>query len=245
MGILYVVATPIGNLQDISKRAITTLSSVDAIACEDTRRAGILLQQLNISVETRFTSVNGKKPQLISYYEQNELQRIPQIITALKNGLSVALISDSGTPTISDPGFKLVRECIREDITVESIPGPSSVITALVVSGLPTDKFLFLGFLPRKSGHRIKMLQNISLIVQTVKLTVIFFEAPHRLIGTLEEMQKAYGDINIVICRELTKVHEEIRREAISESIQHFSKIKPKGEVTVLFNLGEVTYDRI
>lgn len=239
MGILYVVATPIGNLQDISKRAIATLSSVDAIACEDTRRAGILLQQLNISVETRFTSVNGKKPQLISYYEQNELQRIPQIITALKNGLSVALISDSGTPTISDPGFKLVRECIREDITVESIPGPSSVITALVVSGLPTDKFLFLGFLPRKSGHRIKMLQNISVIVQTVKLTVIFFEAPHRLIGTLEEMQNAYGDINIVICRELTKVHEEIRRETISQSIQHFSKTNPKGEFVILFNLAE------
>lgn len=239
MGILYVVATPIGNLQDISKRTITTLSSVDAIACEDTRRAGILLQQLNISVETRFTSVNGKKPQLISYYEQNELQRIPQIITALKNGLSVALISDSGTPTISDPGFKLVRECIREDITVESIPGPSSVITALVVSGLPTDKFLFLGFLPRKSGHRIKMLQNISVIVQTVKLTVIFFEAPHRLIGTLEEMQKTYGDINIVICRELTKVHEEIRRETISQSIQHFSKTNPKGEFVILFNLAE------
>ncbi len=239
MGILYVVATPIGNLQDISRRAISILSSVDAIACEDTRRTGVLLQQLNISSETRFTLIDNKKPQLVSYYEQNEQQRIPQIITALKNGLSVALVSDSGTPTISDPGFKLVRECVREGIKVESIPGPSSVISALVSSGLPTDKFLFLGFLPKKAGHRKKMLQNINSTVQIIKLTVILFEAPHRLFRTLKEMQEVFGDIDIVICRELTKVHEEIRREKISESVKHFAKTNPKGEFVLLFNLGE------
>lgn len=229
-GTLYIVATPIGNLQDISKRAIAVLSSVETIACEDTRKTGILLASFGVA--------SKKKPHLISYYEQNELQRIPQIITALKNGLSVALVSDSGTPTISDPGFKLVRECIREEIKVESIPGPSSVISALVSSGLPTDKFLFLGFLPKKSGHRTKMLQNISSIVQTIKLTVITFEAPHRLVGTLEEIKEVFGDIEIVLCRELTKIYEEIRREKISESLLHFEKINPKGEIVILFNLG-------
>lgn len=231
MGILYIIATPIGNLRDITYRAVETLKNVDAIVCEDTRRTGILLQQLNIS---------GKKPQLISYYEQNEQQRIPQIITAIKNGLSVALVSDSGTPAISDPGFKLVRECIREGIKVESVPGPSSVITALVSSGLPTDKFIFLGFLPRKSGHRNKLLENIKKVSSFIKSTIIIFEAPHRLARTLEEMSEVFGDIDIAICRELTKVHEEIRREKISESIEHFTKNNPKGEITVLFNLEDI-----
>lgn len=226
MGILYVVATPIGNLKDITHRAEETLKNVDAIVCEDTRRAGILLQQLNIS---------GKKPQLISYYEQNEQQRIPQIITAIKNGLSVALVSDSGTPAISDPGFKLVRECIREGIKVESVPGPSSVITALVSSGLPTDKFIFLGFLPRKSGHRNKLLENIKEVSNFIKSTIIIFEAPHRLVRTLDEMREVFGDIDIAICRELTKVHEEIRREKISQSIEHFTTTNPKGEFVILF----------
>ena len=253
-GNLYIVATPIGNLQDISKRAMSVLSFVDAIACEDTRKTGVLLKMLEIKnyssseaqVESRSSENNSSrqartisKPQLLSYYEQNEQQRIPQIITALKNGLSVALVSDAGTPTISDPGFKLVRECIREGIKVESIPGPSSVITALVVSGLPTDKFLFLGFLPKKSGHREKLLKNIQELSGIVKSTIIFFEAPHRLVGTLKEMQSAFGDIHIVVCRELTKMHEEVRREKISDSLAHFEKTNPKGELVLLFNLGE------
>lgn len=227
MSNLYIVSTPIGNLQDITSRAIKVLREVGIIVCEDTRRTGSLLK-----------SISDVRPRLISYYEQNETQRTPQIIELLKNGNQIALVSDSGTPTISDPGFKLVRECISQNIRVESIPGPSSVISSLVVSGLPTDKFLFLGFLPKKKGHRKKFLQNVQSSLNLVKSTVILFEAPHRLIGTLEELKEIFGDINIVICRELTKIHEEIRREKISESLLHFQKTNPKGELVILFNLN-------
>jgi len=228
MGILYIVATPIGNLQDITQRAIKTLQSVDVIACEDTRKTGILLSQV--------IPIESPKPRLISYYEQNELQRIPEIIAALKDGLNIALVSDAGTPTISDPGFKLVREAIKEGIKVESIPGPSSVITALTVSGLPTDKFLFVGYPPRKPGHREKMFQDLKKL--SVKTTIILFEAPHKILRTLEELKNVFGDIDIVLCRELTKIHEEIRREKLSSAIDHFSKIVPKGEFVVVFNLA-------
>ena len=236
MGTLYIVATPIGNLQDISIRAIQTLKSVDAIACEDTRRTGILLQEI-MALDTTNITNNPVKPRLISYYEQNELQRIPEIISALKNGLSIALVSDAGTPTISDPGFKLVRECIKEGIKVESIPGPSSVISGLVSSGLPTDKFLFAGYPPKKPGHRKKLFENLKKM--PIKTTIILFQGPHHLIRTLTEMKDVFGDIDIVTCRELTKIYEEIRREKISISIDHFTKATPKGEFVVLFNLGD------
>lgn len=224
-GILYIVATPIGNLQDITLRAIETLKKVDSIACEDTRKTSILLKSLRIE---------GKH--LISYYEQNELRRIPEIINALRNGLSIALVSDAGTPTISDPGFKLVRECVKGGIRVESIPGPSSTISALISSGLPTDKFLFVGYPPRKPGNRKKFFQNILDANKILKNTVILFEAPHKLLKTLGEMEEIFGDIEIVLSRELTKVHEEIRREKISNALEHFTKTKPKGEFTILFN---------
>lgn len=236
MGNLYIVATPIGNLQDITLRAIKTLQTVDAIACEDTRKIGLLLHHISI-----YHAMSGKKvdkTRLVSYYEHNELQRIPEIINALKNGLNVALVSDAGTPTISDPGFKVIRECIREKIRVESIPGPSAVITSLAASGLPTDKFLFLGYPPRKPGHRKSLFENVKSMSLVVKSTVIFFEAPHKIARTLEELKGIFGDIDIVIARELTKVHEEIRREKISTSIQHFSKVNPKGEFVILFNLN-------
>ncbi|MBI2622739.1 MAG: 16S rRNA (cytidine(1402)-2'-O)-methyltransferase [Candidatus Levybacteria bacterium] len=227
MGNLYIVATPIGNLQDLSLRAMEVLKRVEFIACEDTRRCGLLIKHIG----------RISPPTLLSYYEENELTRIPQIINVLKNGLSVALVSDAGTPTISDPGFKLVRQCIELGIKVESIPGPSAVISALVSSGLPTDKFLFVGYLPRKPGNRAKLLNNISSIVQIIKLTIIIFEAPHRLVKTLEELKEIFGEIDIVIARELTKIHEEIRREKISESISHFEKKTPKGEFVLLFHL--------
>lgn len=226
MGNLYIVATPIGNLQDLSFRAVEILTKVEFIACEDTRRCGLLLKHIN----------RISRPTLLSYYEENELGRIPQIINALKNGLNVALVSDAGTPTISDPGFKLVRECVQQGIRVESIPGPSAVISALVVSGLPTDKFLFVGYLPRKQGKRTKFLQDISSIVQTIKLTIIIFEAPHRLVKTLAELKEVFGEMDIVIARELTKIHEEVRREKISDSIRHFQKTNPKGEFVILFH---------
>lgn len=227
-GILYIVATPIGNLQDITLRAIETLKKADAIACEDTRKTGILLKALRIQREQGI---------LISYYEQNETLRIPQIVAFLKDGKKMALVSDAGTPAISDPGFKLVRECIKEGIKVESIPGPSSVISSLVVSGLPTDKFLFLGYPPRKPGHRVKFFENIKESYRFIESSIIIFEAPHKLLGTLSEMKEILGDIDIIVERELTKIHEEIRREKISESIIHFTKVNPKGEFIILFSL--------
>lgn len=225
MGNLYIVATPIGNLQDITLRAIDVLKKVDAIACEDTRKTGILLSKI---------IPEASRAHLVSYYEQNEAQRIPEIINALKNGLNVALVSDAGTPTISDPGFKLVRECIKEGIKVESIPGASSVITALTSSGLPTDKFLFVGYPPKKPGHRETFFQKLTTL--PVKTTIIFFEGPHHLLRTLEELKKTFGDMDIVICRELTKIFEEIRREKISESLEHFGRKEPKGEFVILLH---------
>ena len=235
-GTLFVVATPIGNLQDITTRAIKTLMSVDAIAAEDTRKTGLLLQNIMALNNTNTTNItnNPIRPRLISYYEQNEMQRIPEIINALKSGLNIALVSDAGTPTISDPGFKLVREAIKEGIRVESIPGPSSVISALVSSGLPTDKFLFVGYPPKKPGHRKTLFESLTKL--PIKTTVILFEGPHHLLRTLGEMEGIFGDIDIVVCRELTKIHEEIRREKISISISHFSKSNPKGELVILLN---------
>ncbi|MFH1833128.1 MAG: 16S rRNA (cytidine(1402)-2'-O)-methyltransferase [Candidatus Levyibacteriota bacterium] len=233
MSVLFIVSTPIGNLQDLSFRTIKTLQSVNAIACEDTRRTGLLLKHIS---EISPAQNQKEKPLLISYYEQNEYMRIPQIINFIKNGQDIALVSDAGMPTISDPGFKLVRECIKEGIKVEVIPGPSSVINSLVSSGLPTDKFLFVGYPPKKPGHRLKFFQNINSIIQTIKLTIIIFEAPHKLIRTLNELKDVFGDIDIVICRELTKVHEEIRREKISESLKHFLEFSPRGEFSILFN---------
>ncbi|EKD65717.1 MAG: hypothetical protein ACD_50C00007G0007 [uncultured bacterium] len=232
MGTLYIVATPIGNLKDLSYRAVDTLGKVQIIACEDTRRTGLLLKYISSQQDL------NTKPTLLSYFEQNEFKRIPQIINSLKNGLNVALVSDAGTPTISDPGFKLVRECIAQGIRVESIPGPSSVISAIAVSGLPTDKFLFLGYLPKKQGKRVKLLNELKCFetLKQVHPTIIFFESPHRLLKTLQDLRDVLGDIRIVICRELTKVHEETRRENISSSIEHFNKVVPKGEFVLLFN---------
>lgn len=231
MGKLYLVATPIGNLKDITLRAIEILSSVEILACEDTRKTGLLLQKIACLPVGREIK---NKPQLLSYYEENEEGRIPQIISFLKEGKNVALVSNAGTPTISDPGYKLIRECINQDISVESIPGPSSVLAALTSSGLPTDKFLFLGFLSKREGRRKGILESLP-----KKTTIIFFESPFRLLKILNELKTIYGDMQIVICRELTKIYEEVRREKITEALNHFSKIKPKGELTVLFNLPE------
>lgn len=225
MACLYLVSTPVGNLKDITLRAIQILGEVDMIACEDTRKTGLMLQKLKIKA----------RPQFISYYEENELRRVPQIIKILKEGKNVALVSNAGTPTISDPGFKLVRECIKLGIKVESIPGASAILTALTSSGLPTDKFLFLGYLPKKQGKRKKFIENLTQL--PLKLTIIFFESPHRFLKTLKELKETFGDIEIVICRELTKIHEEVRREKISQAITYFEKVKPKGELTLLFNI--------
>jgi 16S rRNA (cytidine1402-2'-O)-methyltransferase len=239
MGTLYIVSTPIGNLQDISSRAVHILTTADIIACEDTRRTGSLLKML--ATHPSYVKKNETdRGMLVSYYEQNEFEQIPKIINALKNDLNVAVVSDAGTPGISDPGYRIVKACIEEGITVQSVPGPSSVTTALVVSGLPTDTFLFMGYPPRKPGHRKVFFDGIKsaiTVAEKIHPTVILFEAPHKLKTTLNELKDAFGDISIVLCRELTKMYEEVRREKISSSVEHFSKKEPKGEFVLLFNL--------
>lgn len=232
MGILYVIATPIGNLGDLTIRAIDILQFVPFIACEDTRRAGILLKY----IRDTYPKEGTERGQLISYFEQNEFRRVPEIIEILKNGQDVALISDAGTPLVSDPGYRLVHACVEEGIKIVALPGASSVLTALAMSGLPSDKFLFLGYPPHKSGHRMRLYESIK--AQPIKATNILLEAPHKMLKTLEELQETLGDIDIVIGRELTKVYEEMRREKISASIEHFKKVTPKGEFTLLFHLS-------
>jgi 16S rRNA (cytidine1402-2'-O)-methyltransferase len=225
-GKLYIVATPMGNLGDITLRAIEILKKVDYIACEDTRKTGVLLRELGI----------GRKSMLISYYEQTEEARVPNILNLLRNGIDVALVSDSGTPLISDPGYRLVKAAKDEGIVVVSIPGATALVSALVSSGLPTDKFHFLGFLPKKEGNRVKLLQNLKSSQEFIESTVIFYEAPHRLIKSLQSLEKVYGDIEICIGRELTKVHEENIKLLLSEAINKYQSKNPKGEFVVLFS---------
>jgi len=224
---LYLVSTPIGNLQDITLRAIEILKNVDIIACEDTRKTGFLLQRLKIV----------QRGKLVSYYEENEEKRIPQLINEIKNGKSVALVSNAGTPTISDPGFKLVRECIAQNIKVIPIPGPSASLAALTASGFPPDKFLFLGYLPKKNLRRKKLLEKVKKI--PFSCTLILFESPKRVIKLLNEIQLIFGDVDLVLARELTKVFEEFLRGKPTELLKILEKNPPKGEVTVLFNIPQ------
>ncbi|MEK7572795.1 MAG: 16S rRNA (cytidine(1402)-2'-O)-methyltransferase [Patescibacteria group bacterium] len=234
-GTLFIVSTPIGNLGDITLRAIKTLFEVDFIACEDTRVTGKLLKSIKPIYENLYAKT-APQHRLISYYEENEEQRIPQIINSLKSGLNIALISDAGTPSVSDPGFEIVRECIRENLKVVSIPGPSASLAALTMSGLPTDKFVFVGYPPRKHGNRIKFFEKLKFLRTEFKATIIMYEAPHRIIQLLSEMGEIFGDIEIVLERELTKVFEETIRGKISELKKHFDKKPPKGEFVILFN---------
>ncbi len=222
-GRLFIVATPIGNLGDMTLRSIETLKTVDYILCEDTRVTGKLLNHYQISQK------------MVSFNDFSEAVKVPQITSDLLAGDSIALVSDAGTPLISDPGYKLVREAIAKGIEVESIPGPSAAITALTVSGLPPDKFIFVGYLPKKDNKRKKFLEDLKGSRKIIKSTLIAFESPFRLIKALEDIKDVFGDIDIVICRELTKLHEEVRREKVSKSIDHFTKTKPKGEIIILF----------
>lgn len=216
---LTIVPTPIGNLKDITLRALEVLQSVDGIICEDTRRTSMLLNHYQI-----------RKP-LIVLNDYNEAQSVRIIVDRLKSSQNLALVSDAGTPLISDPGYKLVRECLAQDITVDSLPGPSSVLTALTLSGLPPDKFLFLGYLPEKIGHRIELLKNLS-----KKTTFIIFVAPHKLIKTLENLKEVWGDTEVVLAKELTKIHQNVEKKKISEWLEKLKS--PKGEYTLLFRLS-------
>ena len=230
MGTLYIVATPIGNLQDISFRALKTLEEVDFIACEDTRKTSILLKHF-------FKDRKDMLSKLFSFYEQKEFEKTPEIVNLLINNKNIALVSDAGTPTISDPGYKLVRECLSNNIKVISVPGASSVVSGLVSSGLPTDKFTFLGFLPQKPGHRITFLENVKKSQQFLETTIIFFESPYKIKKTLLDMLNIFGDIEIVIEKELTKMFENRSKNKISEFIKLFETSNPRGEYIILFSL--------
>jgi 16S rRNA (cytidine1402-2'-O)-methyltransferase len=220
LGILYLVGTPIGNLEDITLRAIRILQEVDAIAAEDTRRTGKLLQHLNIHT-----------PQ-IGYYEHNHNSRIQELVNRLQRGDKIALVTDAGMPSISDPGYQLVKSAIAANIRVIPIPGGTAVISALAVSGLPTDRFVFEGFLPLKEKSRQERLE----VLQTETRTMVFYEAPHRLIRTLTDFQQVFGgDCQIVLARELTKIYEEIWRGTIKEAIAlYINSRQPKGEYTLV-----------
>lgn len=211
---LYIVATPIGNLKDITHRALEVLKSVDLIAAEDTRHSKILTNHYQI------------KTPLTSYYEHNKLSKGEHLLGLLKEGKDIALISDAGTPGISDPGFSIIRLALENDIAICAIPGPSALITGLVISGLPTHKFIFEGFLPNKSTARRKRLQELS----QEKRTIIFYESPHRLLKTLRDILEILGDVNITCARELTKKFEEVKRGRAKEMVQYFTDKKPRGE---------------
>jgi 16S rRNA (cytidine1402-2'-O)-methyltransferase len=220
-GTLYLVATPIGNLGDITYRAVQILNQVNLIACEDTRHTHKLLQHYGIKTKT------------ISYHEHNEQQRTQELLELIRNGSDVALVSDAGTPTVSDPGFRIVQAAVESGIPVVPIPGPSAVITALAVAGLPTDEFLFVGFLPSKATVRQNRLKQLV----SVQATLIFYEAPHRLAATLKDAVSILGDRLAVVARELTKLHEQIRRGKLSELAQHYgAEETPKGEIVLLID---------
>ena len=219
-GILYIVSTPIGNREDITLRALRILKEVDLIAAEDTRHTGLLLRHFGIQTP------------LSSYFEGNELRKRDLILSRLKQGDRVALVSDAGTPGISDPGFRLIQLVIENQIPVVPIPGPSAAIAALSVSGLPTDAFFFKGFLPHKSKKRRGLLEQL----EEVRETIIFYESPHRIIETLKDISDILGDREMALARELTKIYEEVLRGRVSEIQNQIAGRKIKGEITLVIS---------
>jgi len=222
-GVLYVVSTPIGNLEDITLRALRVLKEADLVAAEDTRKTGLLLKHF----ET--------KNKITSYHDYNKEKKTPFLIDELKSGKDVAIVSDAGTPGISDPCYYLVNVAIKEEIKIVPVPGSSALLSALVVSGLPSDRFVFEGFLPQKKSKKVKRLKELS----SEKRTLIFFESPHRLIQTLNNLIEVFGQRRIVVARELTKKFEEIIRGTLTDVKSHFEKKKVKGEIVIIVQ-GEV-----
>ena len=224
-GHLFVVGTPIGNLEDITLRAISTLQNVDLILAEDTRNSKKLLSAHNIDTK------------MMSYHEHSNEKETKRIISFLLDGKNLALISDAGTPTISDPGYGLIRDCIKKEIKIIPIPGASAITTAMSVSGLPSDSFTFFGFLPQKKG-RIKKIKELL----NVDNTIILFESPFRLEKTLNQLKEYLGNRSVVVGRELTKLYEEIIRGNLEDVIKYFSKSKVKGEIVIMIGKDD---DRI
>src|SRR2546422_4205016 len=220
-GTLYVVSTPIGNLEDITHRAVRILAEVDLVACEDTRHTRKLLHHYGIKTKT------------ISYHEHNERERAAELLAHLHEGLDVAIVSDAGTPGINDPGFRVVRLAIENGVRVVPVPGPSALITALVSSGLPTDEFFFAGFLPAKTNARRSRLAEF----RSLPATLIFYEAPHRIAATLKDAHEIFGEREVVVARELTKLHEEIARGRLSELAGRFaSGASARGEIVLIID---------
>jgi 16S rRNA (cytidine1402-2'-O)-methyltransferase len=218
MGRLYLVPTPLGNLEDITLRALRILGEVSLIATEDTRTTGRLLQHFEIDCP------------LLSYHEHNESRRVGRLLAALAQG-DVALVSEAGTPLLSDPGYELVRAAIEQDIEVVPLPGPSAVTTALSASGLPPDRFLFLGFLPRKGSERRRLLQEVA----DQPATLVLYESPHRLRAALADMIDTWGaERQMAVCRELSKMYEEIWRGSLAEALQSWTEREPRGEFTLV-----------
>lgn len=219
-GRLYVVATPIGNLGDLSHRAAETLKSVDWIACEDTRHSKTLLDHYGIH-----------KP-LISYFDFSESKKAPELVRRLVDGERGALISDAGTPGIADPGYRLISQAVEAGVAVEALPGPAAFLAALVISGFPMNRFVFEGFAPLKEAAKKKWLKELA----ERDYTVVFYESPHRLVKTLQAMREVLGDAQVAVARELTKKFEEVRRGALSDHIAHFSRGKVLGEFVVVWS---------
>ncbi len=227
MGTLYVLATPIGNLEDISLRALRILLSVDIIACEDTRRTGLLLSELKKRHVGLIPAFSFKEPTLVAYYDEVEHKRAPELLEQLEMGKSVALVTDAGTPLISDPGYLIVSQAHKLGIAVSPVPGPSAAVAALSVSGLPPTPFLFVGYPPEKKTARQIFFEQLP-----SETTIVMFCAPHKLRVVLEDMKSITGDSEIVICRELTKQFEQVWRGTISEALENVEQFK--GELVLL-----------
>ena len=218
MGMLYIVPTPVGNMEDMTLRAIRILKEVDLVLAEDTRTSGILLKHFDI------------KNQLLSHHKFNEHGTSASIVSRLLAGENVALISDAGTPGISDPGFFLVREAVRAGVEVQCLPGATAFVPALVSSGLPCDRFAFEGFLPQKKGRKTKLES-----LRDEQRTMVFYESPYRLVKTLQQFAELFGaDRPVSVCREISKIHEESVRGMLSEVIAHFTEHEPKGEIVIV-----------
>jgi 16S rRNA (cytidine1402-2'-O)-methyltransferase len=218
LGCLYLVGTPIGNLEDITLRALRILKEVDQIACEDTRHTQKLLNHYEI-----------RKP-LISYHEHNEMTRAPELLISLEQGAKIALVSDAGMPLVSDPGHRLVTLCLRHHVPVVPVPGPSAVLASLAASGLPNEEFLFVGFLPARTGERRRALERLRIEDRTI----ILYEAPHRITECVADAREVLGNRNACIAREVTKLHEEFRRGKLSELFASLEERPAKGEITLL-----------
>lgn len=217
-GILYVVATPIGNLEDLTLRALRTLREVDLIACEDTRRTRALLTRHEIHTRT------------VSYFEHNKLTRGPELLRRLADGKSIALVTDAGTPGISDPGFMLVRDARTAGIAVVPIPGPSAVVAALSAAGIPADRFVFDGFLPVKPGRRLNRLEAL----RELDTTIVLYESPHRIVAALEAIGEVFGETDIIVAREITKQFEEIVTASASAHLERVRAGAVRGEFTIV-----------